>query len=212
MMSPKSCFIPLESNNFIHLREFLYSEKNAITKRENICKYKLADCPESLKKKVTSIKFFRDNLCMDSDVSSEGALTYTPSYIQSQMVYVKKWMKLQNSTMFRLSNKLVQIVFDDRTAIIFDMERKQITYTGYSGERSVYSLATVLESENTDMIKRFKYGKEVIGQLLSTGSRTHKDILNKLSAVKSVYSKTFNENKGVHKLGIMQQGYLKNEY
>jgi len=151
------------------VRELLYYEKNG-----NLYRYRLIECPEYLKSKVVALKFFRENLRAPSSV----ALAYSPTYIQSQMVYVKKWVKLDNATMFRLSNKLVQVVFDDRTEILFDINRKQIIYTGYSEHKSLYALSAVLESGNTDLIKRFKYTKEILSQMYSSVAKLHKGTLN----------------------------------
>lgn len=188
----------------------MFCEKSA--GHESVRRYKLAECPEGLKKKVATVKYFRDNLCAEGDVGTETALAYTPNYIQSQMVYVKKWMKLQNATMFRLSNKLVQIIFDDRTAILFDIERKQMTYTGYSGEKSVYALSAVLESGNADMIKRFKCAKDVLAQLLSSGTKSRRGIVLSEEVARLMYSKTVGPGEEVQKYGLVQQGCFKGAY
>ena len=50
--------------------------------------------------------------------------------------YVKKWMKTKHAIMFRLSNKIVQVNFTDRTEIILSSEQKLVTYINLKGERS----------------------------------------------------------------------------
>ena len=64
--------------------------------------------------------------------------------------------------MFRLSNKIVQVNFTDRTEIILSSEQKLVTYINLKGERSEYPLATALDSKNADMAKRLKYTKEIL--------------------------------------------------
>ena len=44
------------------------------------------------------------------------------------MVYVKKWMKTKHAIMFRLSNKVVQVTFTDKTEILLSSENKLVTY------------------------------------------------------------------------------------
>ena len=77
----------------------------------------------------------------------------------SNFCYVKKWMKTKHAIMFRLSNKIVQVNFTDRTEIILSSEQKLVTYINLKGERSEYPLATALDSKNAEMAKRLKYTK-----------------------------------------------------
>lgn len=140
-----------------------------------MCRYRTVACPEALKKKLSCVEHYHAKFC--GSLGLEASLAYVPSYIQGQMVYVKKWVKLENATLFRLSNKLFQIVFDDGTEILFDIERKQIIYTGFTREKSVYSLAGVLQSGNADLITRFKFAKEILSQVASFTPKSHKRTL-----------------------------------
>lgn len=69
--------------------------------------------------------------------------------------------------MFRLSNKIVQVNFTDRTEIILSSEQKLVTYINLKGQRSEYPLATALDSKNADMAKRLKYTKEILTHMLN---------------------------------------------
>jgi len=53
--------------------------------------------------------------------------------------------------MFRLSNKIVQVNFHDKTEILLSSENRQVTYVNKKGERSTYPLASALESQNQEM-------------------------------------------------------------
>ena len=81
--------------------------------------------------------------------------------------YVKKWMKTKHAIMFRLSNKIVQVNFTDKTEIILSSEQKLVTYINLKGERSEYPLATALDSKNAEMAKRLKYTKEILTHMLN---------------------------------------------
>ena len=76
-------------------------------------------------------------------------------------------MKTKHAIMFRLSNKIVQVNFTDRTEIILSSEQKLVTYINLKGERSEYPLATALDSKNAEMAKRLKYTKEILTHMLN---------------------------------------------
>lgn len=56
-------------------------------------------------------------------------------------VYVKKWMRTKHAIMFRLSNKIVQVNFQDHTEILLNSENRLVTYVNKRGERSIMPLA-----------------------------------------------------------------------
>lgn len=68
---------------------------------------------------------------------------------------MKKWMKTRHAIMFRLSNKIVQVNFTDKTEIILSSEQKLVTYVNIKGDKSEYPLATALDSRNVEMAKRY---------------------------------------------------------
>jgi len=86
-------------------------------------------------------------------------------------VYVKKWMKTRHAIMFRLSNKIVQVNFTDKTEVILSSENKLVTYVNKKGERSHYPLATALDSNNAEMAKRLKYTKEILTHMLNNNAQ-----------------------------------------
>ena len=69
--------------------------------------------------------------------------------------------------MFRLSNKTVQVCFQDHTEIILSSESRVVTYANKKGERSSYPLSTALESNNYEMTKRLKYTKDILTHMLN---------------------------------------------
>jgi polo-like kinase 1 len=76
-------------------------------------------------------------------------------------------MKTKHAIMFRLSNKIVQVNFTDKTEIILSSEQKLVTYTNLKGEKSEYPLATALDNKNAEMAKRLKYTKEILTHMLN---------------------------------------------
>lgn len=68
--------------------------------------------------------------------------------------------------MFRLSNKVIQVIFKDLTEILLSSEWKFVCYVNKKKERLNFPLSNALDSENTEMSKRLKYTKDILSQML----------------------------------------------
>lgn len=79
-------------------------------------------------------------------------------------------MKTKHAILFRLSNKIVQVSFLDKTEILLSSENKMVTYVDRKGVRTDYPLSTALESTNTEMSKRLKYTKDILTHMLNNNS------------------------------------------
>ena len=145
---------------------FHYFERKGSERMESVSVHYLTDYPKELQKKVTLLQHFRSYL--EGDVRQEtGVLEAEAS--PEVPVYVKKWMRTRHAILFRLTNKIVQVNFQDHTEIILSSESKTVTYVNKVGERSSYPLPTALESSNTEMSKRLKYTKDILSQMVSSG-------------------------------------------
>jgi len=78
--------------------------------------------------------------------------------------------------MFRLSNKIVQVCFQDHTEIILSSESRVVTYVNKKGERSTYPLNTALESNNYEMTKRLKYTKDILTHMLTLNNNQQNNV------------------------------------
>mmetsp|Transcript_42857 Transcript_42857/g.93204 ORF Transcript_42857/g.93204 Transcript_42857/m.93204 type:complete len:86 (+) Transcript_42857:1608-1865(+) len=78
-------------------------------------------------------------------------------------------MRTKHAIMFRLSNKIVQVNFQDHTEIILSSEARVVTYVNKKGRRSTHPLSNALESTNMEMSKRLKYTKDILTHMLTTG-------------------------------------------
>ena len=87
-------------------------------------------------------------------------------------MYVKKWMRTKHAIMFRLSNKIVQVNFQDHTEILLNSENRLVTYVNKRGERSIMPLAQALDSNNQEMTKRLKYTKDILTHMLNNNGTT----------------------------------------
>lgn len=104
-------------------------------------------------------------------------------------------MKTRHAIMFRLSNKIVQVDFTDKTVIILSSEQKLVTYFNVKGEKSEYPLATALDSKNADMAKRLKYTKEILTHMLNGTTPQSADKDADPAGVKNTTGSGWNSNK-----------------
>lgn len=138
-----------------------------------ITSHPLIDYPKKLDKKVLLLQHFKNYLEKDpkSILSEESQNTEVPKV--NDVVYVKKWMKTRHAIMFRLSNKIVQVCFEDRTEIILNSENREVTYINKRNKRETYSLVNALESTNAEMTKRLKYTKEILTHMLTSNQQRY---------------------------------------
>ena len=76
-------------------------------------------------------------------------------------------MRTKYAVMFRLSNKIVQVNFQDHTEIILSSETKMVTYVNKKGVRNTYRLSQAIDSGDLEMQKRLKYTKDILTQMLT---------------------------------------------
>jgi POLO box duplicated region len=84
-------------------------------------------------------------------------------------------MQTRQAIMFRLSNKIVQVLFSDKTEILLNSQDKIVSFMNKRGERSHYPLADAMASNNTDMTKRLRYTKDILVHLLRTNNTGSKN-------------------------------------
>ena len=87
------------------------------------------------------------------------------------LVYVKKWMQTKYALLFRLSNRIVQVDFTDKTRIILSPSNQIICYKKKKGEVSTHNLETAMEADYPEMVKRLKYAKEILSYLKNHGQK-----------------------------------------
>ena len=161
---------------------FFYIERKTTDKQEVIVTHKMEDYPPELKKKVTLLQHFKNYLegeNSNNNNEKEEPKEGEPSKKEENekeigekpFTYVKKWMRTRHAIMFRLSNKIVQVCFQDHTEIILSSESRIVTYVNKKGERSTYPLSTALENSNYEMTKRLKYTKDILTHMLNMNSQ-----------------------------------------
>lgn len=150
--------------------KFIYVERKGAEKQDFITEHTLSNYPKDLQKKVTLLQHFKSYL-EGEEQKNGGQIDDEPKYDLSDFVtvYVKKWMRTKHAIMFRMSSKVVQVIFQDQTEIILSSELKVVTYVNKKHERLNYPLSTALQSSNQEMAKRLKYTKDILTHMLGGG-------------------------------------------
>ena len=112
--------------------------------------------PMELQKKVTLLMHFRKHLAVDLVSGPEG----------KELVYIKKWLATEHAIIFRLSNKVVQVSFLDKSELLLCSESKMVTYVDKKARPSVYPLNSAMDTQNKEMAKRLRYTKEILTSML----------------------------------------------
>jgi polo-like kinase 1 len=147
---------------FIYVSNFHYIERKKGDRKDIVTAHTIEKYSKELQKKVTLIGHFKNFLELPSRPNK-------PMNELENLVYLKKWMKTKHAILFRLSSRMIEVVFENKTEIILRSEARELYYVNKRGEWETYTLSEALTSQNTDMVKRFKYTKEVLAGILTTG-------------------------------------------
>jgi len=152
-------------------RYFEYIEKRTSEKTEEAKTYTMTNYPKELHKKAVLLQHFKSYLEGENAQKKKIYPDLDEESKRLGMVYVRKWLKTKHAVMFRLTNKIVQVKFTDKTEIILSSEHKIVVYTNKKGERSEYPLATAMDDANHEMAKRLKYTKDILTNMLNVNQK-----------------------------------------
>lgn len=138
---------------------FQYMAKNF--NEENFHEYDFSDYPADLHKKVKLLLHFKK--CLKTEDGFGEAMNPFP--------YVKKWMITSHAVIFRLSTKIVQVYFQDKSELMLCSDTKYVVYINRHGEITSSGLANALDSGNKEMCKRLRYTKEIITTMLPSNTK-----------------------------------------
>ena len=87
----------------------------------------------------------------------EGAVAHLP--------HVKNWLRTKHAVLFRLSNRTIQVCFQDGSEVLLSSEASACVFTSKSGTRTCHSLGAL--PQDPELLRRLRYVKEVLHQLVS---------------------------------------------
>jgi polo-like kinase 1 len=160
---------------------FDYVTRRTQDKPEVRATYSLDDYPEDLKKKVTLLRHFKNYLASDTVEKKDGA-TVGESGLPSEQrqpppaggppaaAYVKKWTRNKHAILFQLSNKIVQVMFFDKTEAVLSSKSQIVTYVDKKGQVCEYPLSSALDVPNAELSKRLRYTRDILVNLLGVRS------------------------------------------
>ena len=92
-------------------------------------------------------------------------------------------MRTKHAIMFRLSNKIVQVNFQDHTEILLNSENRYVTYVNKKGDRQTMPLNQALDSNNAEMTKRLNYTKDILPYISRLNSKEKVKSLKKIRKI-----------------------------
>jgi len=97
-----------------------------------------------------------------------GLAAASPSgaFEPGQAPYVKKWTRNKHAIMFQLSNKIVQVVFFDKTEAVLSSKAHMVTYVDKKSQVCSYPLSDVMDVPSPELAKRLRYTKDILVNML----------------------------------------------
>ena len=87
------------------------------------------------------------------------------------MPHLKKWKLVRKALLFRLSNKIIQVQFqEDRSEIIICSNTGVVTYVNSGRHVKRLPLTSDIEKLDPSMFKRLQFSKEILLQFVSKKS------------------------------------------
>jgi len=89
--------------------------------------------------------------------------------------YIKKWRLAKKAILLRNSNKVIQVIFQDKSELVLASGAGMVTFVNAKQQIKVFPLLqdSNLEIEDPSLFKRLQYAKEVLVQMIgnnTTGS------------------------------------------
>jgi len=96
---------------------------------------------------------------------------------------VKKWKRAKKAILFRMSSKIIHVLFQDMSELILFSGNGLVTFVTSKKQVKKQPLSSDLETKDPSMYKRLQYAKDILIQMIS-----------KKPASKEAFSKTQDQN------------------
>jgi len=83
----------------------------------------------------------------------------------AHLPHVKNWLRTKHAVLFRLSNRTIQVCFQDGSEVLLSSEASACVFTSKGGVRGCHSLGAL--PQDPELLRRLRYVKEVLHQLVS---------------------------------------------
>ena len=114
-------------------------------------------------KKIKVLSFFKKKFIKNK--KNKNDFNLNPLYDKQTIdVYVIKWAKTKKASFFLLSNKEIQVIFNDKTQVIFNMKNKTVLYINHL--KQYFNEDLKLNSFSSfEMTIRVLYAKNILTKL-----------------------------------------------
>ena len=114
-------------------------------------------------KKIKVLSFFKKKFVKNK--RNKNDFNLNPLYDKQTIdVYVIKWAKTKKASFFLLSNKEVQVIFNDKTQVIFNMKNKTVLYINHL-KQNFYENMKLNSFSSSEMTIRVLYAKNILTKL-----------------------------------------------
>lgn len=127
--------------------------------------YSTENYPKEVSKKVTLLGYFKKYLNLEGKQQKFEDLSENPQNEENNKIYIKKWKRTNDSILFRLSNKLYQVIFNDKSQIILSSETRSIVYKNSEGEKKIFPIAASLKFGSEEVSKKVQYVKDLLSTI-----------------------------------------------
>ena len=159
------------SNTF----DYIYIDKNAKTSQnfDEISLENFLSSKKTSRQIIQKFEVFKQVAKQhQNDFSNfQSKSTFTDN---NTLFFVRKFLITKAGIVFRLSNKILQIMMNDKTFLCFTTEKNSFDYINTKGEETEYYIEKVMNSEDLELIKKIRVAKNI---LINYG-KTQKEILN----------------------------------
>ena len=148
--------------DFVYIRRESSSQKEPL---DSLCtKHNFGSYPDEIKKKVILIQHFKSYL---DGVKFEPPSSGTTPFERYWDIFVKKWKRANKAILFRLSNKVIQVIFQDSSELILSSGSGDVTFITSKREVRNTPLYQDLEKEDPSLYKRLNYAKEILVNMMN---------------------------------------------
>lgn len=152
---------------------FEYITRRTQDKPESHTSHTFDAYPDELKKKVTLLRHFgvymnSEDMDKRDGVSTGKSRMPIPDVApkqsgsaETQTIYVRKWTRNKHAVLFQLSNKLVQVIFTDKTELFLSVKQRGVTFVDKDGDVSEYPFHNSLEVP-TDLLRRIHCARDIL--------------------------------------------------
>ncbi|CDW89711.1 protein kinase domain protein [Stylonychia lemnae] len=193
--------IVLDANHF----HFDYIQRSANGQDEDVQCLNFFNYPKQLNKKVILLQHFKSYLDGNQKfkpLEFKFDATNPPQRLNAaQPSYLKKWKRAKKAILFRLSNKIIQVIFQDLSELILCSGNGIVTFVSSKKQIKKLPLSSDLESKDPSMYKRLQYSKEILIQMINKNDNKNQ----KTPTTDKIYSTVTSDRSGLRTLEKTQQ-------